>query len=252
MGLIHQTNGGFIGNRGVSQTPSSNLNLSPKFYLPGNSYTDIKAGLTGSVTGNVSIVNDNPFGHAGAKSFDFSGGILTFANSAAHRPATDYYTISWWMKWHGNQTNTAYQVIFARRGVNSPVYQIHLKSGSNDKWISSYDGTNIFEDYRVRPPLNTWVHMLVKGGPNGEQCTFMNGIKVLHVNGALTSTTVSNPLHIGSNGNEYFHGQICDWAFFDSWPSRFGTGIGTEFEPLQDPVEGGSSVPPGVQQIDVA
>ena len=254
MGLIHQTNAGFVGDRGVNQSPSANPNITPSFYLPGDSYTDSIAGLTGTVNGNVSIVTDNPFGTASGRSFYFTGGNIEWAGNGAHAFASSPMSISFWMKWAGFGQNS-YQTMVSRRDGNGTSYEIGLSSGSNvhdSKMFYYYDGSSVIQPWRTQPPKGSWVHVCFKVTTNnGQGRIFMNGILVSSHTSQINNPTTNIELNLGGLGstNQDFRGHICDFAVFRGFPDIFGGSRDSMFGPPSAPVAGENIVPPGVQQI---
>lgn len=255
MGLIHQTNAGFVGNRGVSQSPSAQPNITPSFYLPGDSYTDTIAGLTGTVNGNVAIVTDNPFGHASARSFHFTGGNIEWAGNGAHAYASSGMTISFWMKWAGFGQN-GWQTMCSRRDGSGTTFEIGLSDGSNvhdDKMFYYYDGSSVIKPWRTQPPKGSWVHVCLKiTTNNGQGRLFMNGILVSSFTANINNPTTSIELNLGGLGsnNQDFRGHICDFAIFRGFPTNiFGSSRDATFGPPSAPIAGENVVPPGVQQI---
>lgn len=251
MGLLHQINGGVIGNRGVVQGPSVGAYSGGtlQFYLPGNSTTETISGLQGTIHGNVSISTDNPFGHAAARSFEFGNGRLEFAASNAHLQNNAGFSISWWMKWDGTSSgHQGYHTMFARRSGGTS-FESYLDT--NNHWISYYSGTN-HNNQRVRPPRDAWVHMAIKHrNYNGGQVRqYMNGLEVNSGNN-MNGSTSSLPFALGDlpgGNNETFRGHICDFALFDGIPSFLGSSFSDTFDPPEAPVAGGNVIPPGVQQ----
>ena len=255
MGLLHQQNEGIIGNRGIQASPGLDLTGGTlEFYLDGTSFTEKYSGNTATqFTTPVTLDSDNPFEIAGKQSYKFDGGGsgcgLVFphaANNDLHLMGTSQggYTLSYWINWAGPSTHSGFHCLYAKRDGGGTQDETFLMSSTH--WIASYNGSQ-YADWRTRPPLGGWVHILDEYGGGGKR-TYLNGQKVFETTYSVSYAN-GPAFAVGSinSSGEGFVGKIADFAIFGGQPNVFG-GFGNSFSPISIPVLGENVVPLGIQQ----